>query len=98
MNRVRKAAILIIAAVIVAGMILSCLFILTSSSHQCCGEDCPVCFAVSLCSKLFSELSFIAVLLCFLNFTKAEVGSKKAKSDGVISFSSPVILHTRLTC
>lgn len=57
MKRFRKIAVIIITALIALAMLSSAAFIAAEAGHDCTGEDCAVCCAISACVNLFKSLA-----------------------------------------
>lgn len=75
----RKIALLLALAVCFV-MLFSAFYIAAQADHDCIGEDCPICYQISICENTLKTLGFVAaaavlsaalIYLCF-TFTKQQ--------------------------
>ena len=79
-TNIRIIAILL-CIVMVLSMVLSAAFIITSTDHECTGEECEICHNIHNCERtLKSVLSGLCYLLAMLFMVK-------------VSVPTPVIYH-----
>lgn len=59
---------LAVAVAVLFVMLCSTLFIAAEASHVCAGEDCPICYQISVCE---STLGKLCLALCATAFVAA---------------------------
>ena len=81
MNRFRRITVIIITALIALAMFSSAAFIAAESDHDCTGEDCAVCCAISACVNAFKTFFVIraALKICGDVYSPATPVSLKTK-------------------
>ncbi len=96
MSRFRRITVIIITALIALAMLSSAAFIAVEADHDCTGENCAVCCAISFCVNTFKSIaaSFIAAALFALVFTGFRMSTNLRGVSG--SFDTPVNLKTKL--
>ena len=96
MNRFRRITVIIITALIALAMFSSAAFIAAESDHDCTGEDCAVCCAISACVNAFKTLTaaFTAMSAGVCAFFVIRAALKIC--GDVHSPATPVSLKTKL--
>ena len=94
MKRQKKAAILICMAFLVV-MLASFFYIAKEENHNCTGEDCPICYEISVCQENLKNLGtglavaampgqnilpvLVAAILCFVVVCRISLVSQKVR-------------------
>ena len=96
MSRFRRITVIIITALIALAMLSSAAFIAAEADHDCTGENCAVCCAISFCVNTFKSIAaaFTAAALCALIFNGLRLLTNPGSVSG--SFDTPVNLKTKL--
>ncbi len=96
MKEFRRITVIIITALIALAMLSSAAFIAAEADHDCSGEDCAVCCAISACVNIFKSLTaaFTALSACACAFFAA--GAVLRIFGAPQSPSTPVTLKTKL--
>lgn len=85
-------------------LVLVCLFVFVVSAlasgldmgHECTGEDCLICMAVSLREKLFTQLLLVAAILT-LGVVSVKASAEAAKTTPLPVTDTPVCLKVKLS-
>ena len=96
MKKFRRITVIIITALIALAMLSSAAFIAAEANHDCTGEDCAVCCAISACVNIFKSLTaaFTAVaagVCVFFGF-----GAALKTCGEIYTPATPVSLKTKL--
>jgi len=82
---------MLLAALIIAAVVLSCAFIVIHAEHDCAGEDCFVCEALCACARTLRQGSAapasatLTCLVVFLAAFSAHPSPEAAAADTPIS-------------
>ncbi len=87
----------VLAALVLAVMLSSSLFIIEHADHDCTGEDCPICQQIYLCTQTIKTLSlaFIAVTVFSALATLIHIIDRQIETACVPR--TPVSLKVKLT-
>ena len=68
MTKVNRFIAVIMAFAVVFVMLFSVCFIIAEAHHDCIGDDCEICYQISICENTlrFTGFSVIAVIVGFL--------------------------------
>lgn len=64
----RFLAVLLTAAVVFV-MLFSVLFIAMEADHDCTGEDCPICYQISVCENTLKSVGQVVLLVVLAAFS-----------------------------
>lgn len=77
-NRTTKVAAMIAGILLFITILFSAFFIAVESHHDCCGEDCPICYSIEQCINTLHNIcdgiicitvvAFPILVLTFLRF------------------------------
>ena len=96
MKKFKRFLIIAVTALIALAMLSSVAFIAAEADHECSGEDCAVCCAISACVNILKSFS------AALAVAAAGAFAFSALTDAVIHYESarfvrtPVALKTKL--
>ena len=97
MEKARRIAAVIFAALLLLAMLCSAAFIAAEADHDCVGENCPVCYQISVCENAFKDLSLAVCAAVFAAaFAYTLCRSISACADAAASFTL-VSLKVKLT-
>ncbi len=65
MEKTRRVAAVILAAALLLAMLCSAVFIAAEASHDCVGENCPVCYQINVCQNTLKNLSLAVCAAAF---------------------------------
>ena len=65
MTKKKRIISLLIAVAVFFVMLGSTLYIAAESSHDCVGENCPICYQISACENALETLSFAVCAVAF---------------------------------
>lgn len=63
MTNQKRGFALILAFVLCLTMLFSATFIVTEADHDCTGEDCPICYQISICENTLKTLSYAVIAI-----------------------------------
>ena len=86
MNRKKSLLTSILCGIFVAVLVVSGALIATHLQHDCPGENCPVCAAISTWEQLLRGMALVAVLGSVLLLAQRSSGvSTAARFDGAVA-------------
>ena len=97
MEKKKKIAAILLAVTVMFVMLYSALFIAAEADHDCVGENCPICYQISVCENTLKNLSFAVCAVAFAAaFTYTLCRSISACADFTPSYTL-VSLKVKLT-
>ena len=88
MNRKKKLLTSILCGIFVAVLVVSGVLIATHLQHDCPGENCPVCAAISTWEQLLRGMALAAALGSVLLLAQRSSGiSMAARFDGAATYT-----------
>lgn len=84
-KKIRSIA-LIVAFAVLFVMLCSTLYIVAEADHDCTGENCPICYQISVCQNTLKNLSFAVCTAVFAAaFTYTLCQSVSARTESIQS-------------
>lgn len=68
MSKKSRAAAMLLAIAVLFVMLFSACYIAAESDHDCTGEDCPICWQISLCESTLKSFGLALLLVIFAAF------------------------------
>ena len=97
MTKKKRIISLIVAVAVFFVMLYSALYIAAEANHDCVGENCPICYQISVCENTLKNLSFAVCAVAFAAaFTYTLCRSITACADVTPSYTL-VSLKVKLT-
>ena len=97
MTKKKRIISLIVAVAVFFVMLYSALYIAAEANHDCVGENCPVCYQISVCENTLKNLSLAVCAVAFAAaFTYTLCRSISACADVTPSYTL-VSLKVKLT-
>ena len=97
MTKKKRIISLIVAVAVIFVMLYSALFIVSHAEHDCVGENCPICYQISVCENTLKNLSLAVCAVAFAAaFTYTLCRSISACADVTPSYTL-VSLKVKLT-
>ena len=97
MTKKKRIISLIVAVAIFFVMLYSALYIAAEANHDCVGENCPICYQISVCENTLKNLSLAVCAVAFAAaFTYTLCRSISACADVTPSYTL-VSLKVKLT-
>ena len=97
MEKKKRIAALVLAVTVLFVMLYSALFIAAEANHDCVGENCPICYQISVCENTLKNLSLAVCAVAFAAaFTYTLCRSISACADVTPSYTL-VSLKVKLT-
>lgn len=57
MTRTIRFIALLVAALVLAAMLFSTAYIAAEADHDCTGEQCPICYQISICQNILKQFT-----------------------------------------
>lgn len=97
MTKKKRIISLIVAVAVFFVMLYSALYIAAEANHDCVGENCPICYQISVCENTLKNLSLAVCAVAFAAaFTYTLCRSISACADVTPSYTL-VSLKVKLT-
>ena len=97
MTKKKRIISLVVAVAVFFVMLYSALYIAAEANHDCVGENCPICYQISVCENTLKNLSFAVCAVAFAAaFTYTPRRSITACADVTPSYTL-VSLKVKLT-
>ena len=97
MTKKKRIISLIVAVAVFFVMLYSALYIVAEANHDCVGENCPICYQISVCENTLKNLSLAVCAVAFAAaFTYTLCRSISACADVTPSYTL-VSLKVKLT-
>ena len=97
MTKKKRIISLIVAVAVFFVMLYSVLYIAAEANHDCVGENCPICYQISVCENTLKNLSLAVCAVAFAAaFTYTLCRSISACADVTPSYTL-VLLKVKLT-
>lgn len=97
MTKKKRMISLIVAVAVFFVMLYSALYIAAEADHDCVGENCPICYQISVCENTLKNLSLAVCAAAFAAaFTYTLCRSISACADVTPSYTL-VSLKVKLT-
>lgn len=97
MTKKKRIISLIVAVAVFFVMLYSALYIAAEANHDCVGENCPICYQISVCENTLKNLSLAVCAVAFAAaFTYTLCRSIPACADVTPSYTL-VSLKVKLT-
>ena len=97
MTKKKRIISLIVAVAVFFVMLYSALFIVSHAEHDCVGENCPICYQISVCQNALKNLSLAVSAAAFAAaFTYTLCRSISACADVTPSYTL-ISLKVKLT-
>ena len=65
MEKKKRIAALLLAVTVLLVMLYSALFIAAEADHDCVGENCPICYQISVCQNALKNFSLAVCAVAF---------------------------------
>lgn len=65
MTKKKRIISLVVAVAVFFVMLYSALYIAAEANHDCVGENCPICYQISVCENTLKNLSFAVCAVAF---------------------------------
>ena len=97
MTKKKRIISLVVAVAVFFVMLYSALYIAAESNHDCVGENCPICYQISVCENTLKNLSLAVCAVAFAAaFTYTLCRSISACADVTPSYTL-ISLKVKLT-
>ena len=97
MKKKNRIIAILLAVMVLFVMLYSALFIVAHAEHDCVGENCPICYQISVCENTLKNLSLAVCAVAFAAaFTYTLCRSISACADVTPSYTL-VSLKVKLT-
>ena len=97
MTKKKRIISLIVAVAVFFVMLYSALYIAAEANHDCVGENCPICYQISVCENTLKNLSLAVCAVAFAAaFTYTLCRSISACADVTPSYTL-ISLKVKLT-
>ena len=97
MTKKKRIISLVVAVAVIFVMLYSALYIAAEANHDCVGENCPICYQISVCEHTLKNLSLAVCAVAFAAaFTYTLCRSISACADVAPSYTL-VSLKVKLT-
>ncbi len=97
MTKKKRIISLVVAVAVFFVMLYSALYIAAEANHDCVGENCPICYQISVCENTLKNLSLAVCAVAFAAaFTYTLCRSISACAD-VTPIYTLVSLKVKLT-
>ena len=97
MTKKKRIISLIVAVTVFFVMLYSVLYIAAEANHDCVGENCPICYQISVCENTLKNLSLAVCAVAFAAaFTYTLCRSISACADVTPTYTL-VLLKVKLT-
>ena len=97
MTKKKRIIPLIVAVAVFFVMLYSALYIAAEANHDCVGENCPICYQISVCENTLKNLSLAVCAVAFAAaFTYTLCRSISACATAIPSYTL-VSLKVKLT-
>ena len=97
MTKKKRIISLIVAIAVLFVMLYSTFYIAAEANHDCVGENCPVCYQVSICENTLKSFSLAGCAVAFTAaFTYTLCRSISARTDVTPNYTL-VSLKVKLT-
>ena len=97
MTKKKRIISLVVAIAVFFVMLYSALYIAAEANHDCVGENCPICYQISVCENTLKNLSLAVCAVAFAAaFTYTLCRSISACADVTPSYTL-VSLKVKLT-
>lgn len=97
MKKAKRAILLSVALLFVFAMLFSHFLILAEAEHDCAGEDCPVCLAISVAKQLLKGLSLLLLIAVSALLLPDRVAGRSRAAAHTLLSSTPISLKVKLT-
>lgn len=97
MDRKKRSLSGILCAIIVAALLVSAVFIAAELHHDCAGEHCPICSAISSWEHLLRVMALLAALGGALALTDHSSGAPMSARFGRAALPTLVTLKVKLS-
>lgn len=95
-NRNRAMAILL-STLLFLSVLVSTLFIVKELDHECVGENCPICYQISMCVDILKTITGAAIIASLVSTPFLKNISKKIFVKINLIYNTPVLLKVKLT-
>ena len=98
MIKFRRSLIAVAAFLFVCIIVISSVYVICQSEHDCCGEECSVCVFIHECITIFTRFSapllfaVLFVLCLYVTFLN------QIQSISLIIYSNPVSFRDKILC
>ena len=65
MKKKNRIIAILLAVMVLFVMLYSALFIVAHAEHDCVGENCPICYQISVCQNALKSLSLVVCAAAF---------------------------------
>ena len=65
MKKKNRIIAILLAVMVLFVMLYSALFIVSHAEHDCVGENCPICYQISVCQNALKNLSLAVSAVAF---------------------------------
>ena len=96
MSKFRRITVIIVTALIALAMLSSAAFVAAEADHDCTGEGCEICCAISLCVNIFKSITATFTAAAALAFALYGIISAIGSFKLLTATETPVSLKTKL--
>ena len=97
MTKKKRIISLAVAVAVLFVMLCSAVFVAAEANHDCVGENCPICYQISVCENTLKNLSLAVCAVVFAAvFIYTLCRSISACADAITSYTL-VSLKVKLT-
>ena len=68
MSKIRRVLTVLLAAAVLFVMLFSAFYIAIEADHDCVGEDCPICYQISVCEYTLKSVGQAVLVLILAGF------------------------------
>ena len=97
MTKKKRIISLIVAVAVFFVMLYSALYIAAEANHDCVGENCPICYQISVCENTLKNLSLAVCAVAFAAAFTYTLCRSISSSAAVIPSYTLVSLKVKLT-
>ena len=97
MKKKNRILAILLAVMVLFVMLYSALFIVAHAEHDCVGENCPICYQISVCEHTLKNLSLAVCAVAFAAAFTYTLCRSISSSAAVIPSYTWVSLKVKLT-
>ena len=97
MSKIRRVLTVLLAAAVLFMMLSSVFYIAIEADHDCAGEDCPICYQISVCEYTLKSVGQAVLVLILAGFIGIFIISLPAFTKKLAYHTSLVSLKVKLS-
>ena len=97
MSKIRRVLTVLLAAAVLFVMLFSAFYIAIEADHDCVGEDCPICFQISVCEHTLKSVGQTILVVILAGFIGIFLISLSAFTKKLAYNTSLVSLKVKLS-